>query len=59
MVLNEYRYQNKTDHTMIDVWWMLVTRGKYVSLLSLIRTYAAFLVVSLIFAVGIAIVSTF
>jgi hypothetical protein len=28
--LNKYGYNGKTNHTMIDVWWLMCTQSKYV-----------------------------
>ena len=43
--LNNHRYRGKDNWTMISVWWMLMTEGKYVSTSHLIFTYIGFLVI--------------
>ena len=42
-VLNNIKYKGKNNYTMIHVWWMLITRGKYVSFCGFIKTYFGFL----------------
>ena len=44
---------------MVDIWWMLILHGKYVSLLAFLRTYAIFAGILFVIAVAIAIVITF
>ena len=43
-VLNQMRYKGKSNYNMFNVWWMLITRGKYISIYSFIQTYFGFLV---------------
>ena len=30
-VLNQLNYKGKSNYTMVSIWWMLITKGKYVS----------------------------
>ena len=45
-VLNNLKYKGRDNYTMIDVWWMLIVSGKYVSWLHVLYTYLGFLVIS-------------
>ena len=49
-VLNNFKYQGRENWTMIGVWWLLITRGRYVSCWTLLRTYFGFLVILSIIA---------
>ena len=42
--LNEFKYKGKQDYTMVHVWWMLITKGRYVSWCALLLTYAMWFV---------------
>ena len=44
-VLNNHRYMGKENWTMVSVWWLLITDGKYVSYVHLFWTYLGFLVI--------------
>ena len=59
MVLNFYKYKDKANYTMIDVWMMLILKGRYISLCAFLKTYAPFFVILLIISVGLAIAITF
>ena len=43
-VLNNHRYMGKENWTMISVWWLLITDGKYVSVGHIIWTYIGFII---------------
>ena len=43
--LNKFKYKGKDNYTMIDVWWMVNARSKYVSWGHLLITYAGFIVI--------------
>ena len=43
-VLNNIKYKGKSNYTMVDVWWMLIIRGKYISFCSFIKTYIGFFI---------------
>ena len=45
MVLNLYKYRGRSNHTMVSVWWMCATQGKYVSWSALFRTFWPCLVI--------------
>lgn len=51
-VLNTFKYNNKTNYNMFHIWWMLVTKGKYISCGHAIKSYLGFFIIVLI-AVGI------
>ena len=41
--LNKLKYQGRSDYTMVDVWWMLCTRTKYLSWGDFFKTYSGFI----------------
>jgi hypothetical protein len=43
-VLNQIKYKGKTNYTMVNIWWLLITKGKYISVCSFIKTYIGFLI---------------
>ena len=43
-VLNNMKYKGKTNYTMIHIWWFLITKGKYISVWSFIKTYLGFFI---------------
>ena len=47
--LNKLKFKGRSDYNMVDVWWMLSTRSRYLTWRDLIKTYAGFLFI-LIFA---------
>jgi len=47
-VLNQIRYKGKTNYNMVDIWWMLILKGKYISICSFIKTYLGFFILAFI-----------
>lgn len=47
-VLNKLNYNNKSTYTMFHIWWMLITKGKYISCKHIIKTYLGFLIIVLL-----------
>ena len=43
-VLNNHKYLGKENWNMITVWWLVMTKGKYVSNFHLFMTYIGFIV---------------
>ena len=43
-VLNQLKYKGKNNYTMVHIWWMLILKGKYISICSFIKTYLGFFV---------------
>ena len=43
-VLNLLKYRNKSNYTMFHIWWMLVTKGKYISFKHIVKTYIGFII---------------
>ena len=43
--LNNFKYRGKEDWTMISVWWLIMTEGKYVSTKHILYTYGGFVVI--------------
>ena len=46
-VLNEIKYNGKNNYGMISVWWLVVTKGKYLSCYNVFKTYVVFTVIFL------------
>ena len=44
-VLNNHKYQGKENWNMVSVWWLIMTKGKYVSNFHLFMTYIGFIVI--------------
>ena len=49
--LNKLKYKGRSDYTMVDVWWILCTKSKYLSWGDLIKTYSGFLFIIIFFLV--------
>lgn len=47
-VLNQIKYKGKCNYNMVDVWWILILKGKYISFLAFIKTYIGFFIFFLI-----------
>ena len=47
-VLNQLNYRRKNNYNMVSIWWMLITKGKYVSFCGFFKTYIGFLIIILI-----------
>ena len=47
-VLNQLNYKGKNNYTMFSIWWMLITKGKYVSFCGFFKTYIWFLIILLV-----------
>ena len=47
-VLNKLKYKGKNDYTMVDVWWMLVTRSRFLSWIDMFKSYCGFMVIMFI-----------
>ena len=47
--LNHLKYKGRDNYTMIDVWWMCIWQGKYVSFKHWFCTYIGFIVLAAIF----------
>ena len=51
-VLNVLNYKNKNNYNMVSIWWMLITRSKYISFFSFVKTYLGFFIfISLTFLI--------
>ena len=46
--LNNFKYKGRDNYTMIDVWWMLITRSTFVSWGSVLYTYLLYLTLALV-----------
>ena len=47
-VLNQVKYKGKNNYNMVDIWWILIWKGKYISFLAFIKTYLGFFIFILI-----------
>ncbi len=47
--LNNMNYQNRNNYNMISIWWMCLTKSKYVSWGHLIRNYLGWIIVICLF----------
>ena len=52
-VLNQLNYKGRNNYNMVSIWWMLITKGKYVNCCGFFKTYIGFL--SIIFIILIII----
>ncbi len=51
--LNNFKYKGRDNYTMIDVWWMLIVNGRYVSWAHVLYTYCGFFVILGLIAAGV------
>ena len=51
-ILNQLNYKGKSDYNMVDIWWILIKKGKYINLWAFIKTYLGFFIFFLI--IGLA-----
>ena len=54
-VLNQLNYKGRKNYNMVSIWWMLITKGKYVSFCGFFKTYIGFLIVVFIILIIILI----
>ena len=47
-VLNKLKYRGKNNYTMVDVWWMLVTKSRFLSWTDMFKSYCGFMVIMFI-----------
>lgn len=47
-VLNQLKYKGKNNYNMVDIWWMLIWKGKYTSFWGFIKTYLGFFIFLLV-----------
>ena len=52
-VLNQLNYKGKSNYNIVDIWWLLILKGKYISFWAFIKTYLGFFIFLLI--IGFAI----
>ena len=55
-VLNQFNYKGRNDYNMINVWWILVRDGVYVSCCSFVKTYCGFCIIILVIVVIILLI---
>ena len=55
-VLNQLNYKGKNNYNMLNIWWMLVVKGKYISCYGFFKTYLGFFIILLIIAIIIVII---
>ena len=44
-VLNKLKYKGKDNYNMVDIWWMLCTKSKYLSWMDLLKSYYGFIII--------------
>ena len=55
-VLNQLNYKGKNNYNMVSIWWMLITKGKFVSFCGFFKTYLGFIIILLIILIIVLIV---
>ena len=55
-ILNQLNYKGKNNYNMLNIWWMLVVKGKYISCCGFFKTYLGFFIILLIIAIIIVII---
>ena len=55
-VLNQLNYKGRNNYNMLSIWWMLITKGKYVNCCGFFKTYIGFLIIIFIILIIILIV---
>ena len=50
-VLNNLNYKGRSNYTMVDVWWMCLAHGKYVSVSHILNNFALFTFILVIYAI--------
>ena len=58
-VLSQLNYKGKNNYNMVSIWWMLIIKGKYVSLCGFFKTYLGFIIIIFIIAIIIVIILIF
>ncbi len=48
-VLNKLKYKGRSNYNMVDIWWIFLTKGKYISWGDLLKTYSGFIVLMILF----------
>lgn len=48
--LNIMKYKGRTDYTMVSVWWLCITQGRYVSCAQMFAPYYLLIIVCIIIA---------
>ena len=54
-VLNQLNYKGRNNYNMLSIWWMLITKGKYVNCCGFFKTYIGFLIIIFIILIIILI----
>ena len=54
-VLNQLNYKGRNNYNMVSIWWMLITKGKYVNCCGFFKTYIGFLIIIFIILIIILI----
>ena len=52
-VLNQMKYKGKSNYNMVDIWWILIMKGKYIDFWAFVKTYLGFFIFLLIIAFAI------
>ena len=52
-ILNQVKYKGKNNYNIVDIWWLFIWKGKYISFLAFIKTYLGFFIFVLIIALAL------
>ena len=55
-VLNELNYNGRKNYSIASIWWMLITKGKFVSFCGFCKTYCGFFIIILIIVLIVIII---
>ena len=52
-ILNDLNYKGRSDYNMIDIWWIFLTKSKYIGWIDFFKTYSGLIIIiSLIFIIN-------
>ena len=44
-ILNDLNYKGRNDYNMIDIWWIFLSRSRYISWIDLFKTYSGLIII--------------
>ena len=48
-VLNKLKYKGRNNYNMVDIWWILSTKSKYISWMDLLKSYSGTIIIIMMF----------
>ena len=48
-ILNDLNYKGRSDYNMIDIWWIFLTKSKYISWIDFFKTYSGLIIIISLF----------